>query len=101
MFGKLAEAKQKAEEIKQRLELITVEGKAENGLVSITATANKHIKHIHIDNSLMNTERKKELTDLLQVAIEQAMEQADKVSAAEMQHLMGSMLPGLSNLFGK
>ncbi|MES2558896.1 MAG: YbaB/EbfC family nucleoid-associated protein [Bacteroidota bacterium] len=101
MFGKLAEAQQKAEEIKNRLALISVEGETEGGLVKVSATGNKNITQIHIDNSLMKPERKEELEDLLMVAIERAMQQAENVSAAEMKNLMGSMMPGLGGLFGK
>lgn len=100
MFGKLAEAQQKAEEIKKRLELITVEGKAEG--ITVTATGNKNIKRISIDPSLLTPERKEEVEDLLVIAIERALQQAENVSAAEMKNLMGSMLPGgLGSLFGK
>lgn len=101
MFGKLAEAQQKAEEIKSRLSLITVEGVAEGGLVKVIATGNKNITNVHIDDSLMKPERKEELEDLLLVAIERALQQAENVSAAEMKNLMGSMMPGLGGLFGK
>lgn len=101
MFGKLAEAQQKAEEIKQRLALISVEGVAEGGLVKVIATGNKNISSVHISDDLMHPERKEELEELLLVAIERAMQQAENVSAAEMKNLMGSMMPGLGGLFGK
>jgi DNA-binding YbaB/EbfC family protein len=100
MFGKLAETQQKAEEIKKRLEAITVEGKAEG--VTIIATGNKTIKHVGIEPALLTPERKEELEELILVAIERAFQQAENVSAAEMKSLMGSMLPGgLGSLFGK
>lgn len=102
MFGKLAEAQQKAEEVKKRLELITVEGEADGGRVKVVSTGNRHIKSIRIDDSLLLPDRKEDLEELLLVAIERAMQQAENVSAAEMQSLMSSMLPGgLGNLFGK
>jgi DNA-binding YbaB/EbfC family protein len=101
MFGKLAEAQQKAEEIKNRLELISVEGIAGDETVKVIATGNKHIKQIQIDDSLMQVSKKEELEDLLLVAIERAMQQAENVSASEMKNLMGSMMPGLGGLFGK
>jgi DNA-binding YbaB/EbfC family protein len=101
MFGKLAEAQQKAEEIKNRLALITVEGIAGNGEVKVLATGNKNITNIQIADALMGVDKKEELEDLLVVAIERAMQQAENVSAAEMKSLMGSMLPGLGGMFGK
>jgi hypothetical protein len=34
------------------------------------------------------------------VAIENVLEQAENISAAEMKAMMGGMMPGLGNLFG-
>lgn len=99
MFGKLAEAKQKAEEIKQRLETVTVMGEAENGAVKVIANGNRRVQDIVIDDSLLND--KEQLQDILAVAINRAIENADKVSEAEMQALSSQLLPGLGNLFGK
>jgi len=99
MFGKFAEAQKKAEEIKQRLETITVEGEAENGAVKVTANANRKIQDIVIADALLAD--KEQLQDILAVAINRAIENADKVSEAEMKALSSELLPGLGNLFGK
>lgn len=101
MFGKLAEAQKKAEEIKNRLSTITVEGQAAGGAVKVSVDGNKKVKDIFIADALLSPDSKEELQDLLLVAIENAMEQAERVSAGEMQQLMGSMLPGLGGMFGK
>jgi nucleoid-associated protein EbfC len=101
MFGKLAEAQQKAEEIRTRLAAITVEGQAAGGAVTVLIDGNKKLKDITISDELLTPERKEELQDLLVVAVENGMEHAENVSAAEMRQLMGSMVPGgLANLFG-
>jgi nucleoid-associated protein EbfC len=99
MFGKLNEAKQKADEIKQRLETISVTGEAENGAVKVYATGNRKITDIFIDEKLMAD--REQLQDILTVAVNRALEQADKVSESEMQALTSQLLPGLGNLFGK
>ncbi len=98
MFGKLGEAKQKAEEMKLKLEAITVEGNAQG--VRVIANANKKIITINIAPELLNPANKEQLEDLLMLAIEQAMNQAENISAAEMRAMMGGMMPGLVNLFG-
>ena len=100
MFGKLAEAQKKAEEIKQRLAGVTVEGQAASGDVTITMDGNKKVKDVNIEMALMLPERKEELQDYLCIAIEDAINKADMVSANEMKNLMGG-LPGLGSLFGK
>lgn len=98
MFGKLNEAKQKADEIKQKLEAISVEGTAQG--ISIVANGNKKITSINIDSELLKSENKEQIEELLLIAIERAMEQAENIAAAEMRAMMGGMLPGLGNLFG-
>ncbi|MFZ4797458.1 MAG: YbaB/EbfC family nucleoid-associated protein [Bacteroidia bacterium] len=98
MFGKLGEAKQKAEEMKLKLEAISVEGNAQG--VKVIANANKKITAISIDSTLLNPENKEQIEDLLLVAIDNAMDQAENISAAEMRAMMGGMMPGLGNLFG-
>ncbi len=98
MFGKLNEAKQKAEEMKQKLEAITVEGNAQG--VKVTANANKKITSVNIDADLLKPENKEQVEDLLVIAIERALEQAENIASAEMRAMMGGMMPGLGNLFG-
>ena len=102
MFGKLAEAQQRAEEIKRKLDLIEVEGDAGNGKVKVIANANRKIKDVLISDEMMHPDRKEELQDLVQIAIDKAMKSADDVSQSEMQALMGSIMPGgLGSLLGK
>ena len=98
MFGKLSEAKQKAEEMKLKLAAITVEGNAHG--VKVIADANKKIIAINVATELLNPENKEQIENLLMVAIEHAMTQAENISAAEMKAMMGGMMPGLGNLFG-
>lgn len=101
MFGKLSEAQKRADEIKTRLAGITVEGDAAGGAVRAIVDGNKKVKDILIADALLSPDRKEELQDLLIVAIESAMEQAENVSASEMRQLMGSIMPGgLASLFG-
>lgn len=98
MFGKLGEAKQKAEEMKLKLEAITVEGNAQG--VKVIANANKKIISINIAPELLIPENKEQIEDLLLIAIENAMNQAENISAAEMKAMMGAIMPGMGNLFG-
>ncbi|MFN5885822.1 MAG: YbaB/EbfC family nucleoid-associated protein [Bacteroidota bacterium] len=99
MLDKFMDAQRKADEVKQRLETIMVEGEASNGLVKVTANGNRIIKDIVIADALMTPERKEELQDLILIACEKALQQAENVSQAEMMKLMGGM--NLGNLFSK
>lgn len=101
MFDKLFAAQQKAEEIKKRLDTISVFGEVENGAIKITATANKAITGISIDEKFLKNADKEELEELLLTAINKAMASAEQVSAAEMQASAQDMLGGLGGMFGQ
>ena len=104
MFDKLFEAKQKAEDLKKRLDGITVSGSAEGGKISVTATANKVVQSVTIDGDFLKSADKEELEELLIVAINKALEQAENLNQSEMAALSRDMLGGmggLGNLFGK
>lgn len=101
MFDKLFQAQQKAQEIKQRLGNISVFGEAEGGLIKVVATANKEIKEITIDPIFLSNADKEELEELLVVALNKAMTQAENVSQSEMSAASQDMLGGLGGLFNQ
>ncbi|MBE7178077.1 MAG: YbaB/EbfC family nucleoid-associated protein [Mucilaginibacter polytrichastri] len=101
MFDKILEAQKQAEEIKKRLETITVTGEAEGGKVIVESTAGKTIKNVRVDESLLSAENREELEDLLVVALNKALEQADRISATEMQAATQNMFGNLGNLFNQ
>lgn len=101
MFDKLFEAQQKADEVKKRLDGITVWGDAEGGKIRVTSNGNKVIQSITIDEEFLKSADKEELEELLQVAVNKALTQADNVSQTEMAALSKEMLGGLGGLFGK
>ena len=101
MFDKIMEAQAKAGEVKQRLDAITLTGTAEGGKITVNANGNKVIQSIHIDDDFFKDADKEELEELLLVAINKAMEQAENVSQSEMAAMTQQMFGGLGNLFGK
>jgi len=101
MFDKLMAAQQMAGEIKKRLDTISVYGEVEGGAIKITATANKAITAVEINEDFFKQADKEELEELLLTAINKAMTQAEQVSAAEMQAATQGMLGGLGGMFGQ
>lgn len=99
MFDKLMQAQQKAGEVKKRLEGITVSGSAEGGKITVTANGNKEIQSVMIDDDFFKDADKEQLEELLVIAINKAMEQADNVSQSEMATMTKEMFGGLGNLF--
>ena len=95
------EAQQKAGEIKKRLDAITVTGAAEGGKITVTANANKVVQSVVIDEAFLNDADREELEELLVVAVNKALQQADNVSQNEMVAATKDMFGGLGGLFGK
>ena len=100
MFDKLFEAQQKADEIKRRLDTISVSGEVEGGKIKVTSTANKRITNISIDPDYLASAETEELEELLVTAINKTLEQAEGVSQSEMQAVTRDMMGGLGGLFG-
>ncbi len=98
MFDKLFQVQQKAEEVKKRLDNITVSGEAEGGKIKVTSTGNKAITAIEIDESFLASTDKEALEELLVVAVNKAIELAENVHQAEMQSMSQDMLGGLGDL---
>lgn len=104
MFDKLFQAQQKAEEIKERLNNITVNGEAAGGKIKVSVTANKEVKEISIQEEFYDQIGKEELEELLTVAVNKALVLAENVSQTEMQAATKDMLGGLggmADLFNK
>ncbi|SKB72329.1 YbaB/EbfC family nucleoid-associated protein [Daejeonella lutea] len=100
MFDKLFEAQQKAEEIKKRLDTISVSSEVEGGKIKVTATANKRITNITINPDFLAAAEIEELEDLILTAINKTLDQSESVSQTEMQAATRDMMGGLGNLFG-
>ncbi|MGI4751934.1 MAG: YbaB/EbfC family nucleoid-associated protein [Janthinobacterium lividum] len=98
MFDKIFEAQQKADEVKKRLDGIMVSGNAENGKITVTANGNRIIQSISIDEDFFKSADREELEELLAVAVNKAVEQAENLNQTEMAALSQSMLGGLGDL---
>lgn len=82
MMGKLKETQQKIEETKKRLDTVLVDEKSNDGLLQVTLTANRKIKAITIDESLL--EDKEQLEDYLILVLNKAIEKATNVNETEL-----------------
>lgn len=93
MMSKLQDMKRKVEETKAKLDTLTVNGEADNGKVKVTVNGNRKVKSISIQEQLTTID-KEELEDLLIVALNRALEQAEKINEAEMAGAAKGILPG-------
>ncbi|MNE40633.1 Nucleoid-associated protein [compost metagenome] len=100
MMGKLRETQQKIEDTKKRLDTVLIDEQSNDGLLKVTLTANRKIKSITIDDSLL--EDKDQLEDYLILTLNKAIEKATNVNQAELDAVAKMdmpMIPGMDNLF--
>jgi hypothetical protein len=94
MMGKLQEMKQKADEIKFKMDNTLLSSEGAGGDIKITITGNRKIQSIDIASALQHGD-KQELEEQLIVALNRAIEKADKVNEEEMKNAAGGILPGM------
>ncbi|MDO6517998.1 hypothetical protein SAMN05421766_102758 [Zobellia uliginosa] len=100
MMGKLKETQQKVEETKKRLDTVSLEESSADGLVKVTITANREVKQIQIDDSLL--EDKEQLEDFLILTLNKAIAKATQVNEAELAAVAKEgmpNIPGMDSLF--
>jgi DNA-binding YbaB/EbfC family protein len=96
MMGKLKETQQKIEATKQRLDTVLIDEKSNDGLLKVTLTANRKIKSITIDESLL--EDKEQLEDYLILVLNKAIERATNVNEAELAAVAKEGMPNIPGM---
>ena len=99
MLGKLNEVKKTMDEIKARLETVSVEGEAGEGAVRVIMNGNKKIITVKIADKMLVAERREELEEFLILAINRAGEKSQQVSETEMKAAGKGLLPNIPGLF--
>ncbi|WP_291961077.1 YbaB/EbfC family nucleoid-associated protein [Maribacter sp.] len=100
MMGKLKETQKKVEETKKRLDTVSLEEKSNDGLISVTITANREVKKIVIDDSLLQD--KEQLEDYLILTLNKAIKNATNVNETELAAVAKDgmpNIPGMDSLF--
>lgn len=91
MMGKLQEIKQKTEETKAQLSTVFLEETSADGSVKITINANREIKSISIDDTLL--EDKEALEDFLILTLNKAIAKATEKNEAALAEVAKQGLP--------
>lgn len=100
MMGKLKETQEKVKATKERLNTVMVDEKSTDGLLHVTLTANREIKSISIDESLLGD--KEQLEDYLIITLNKAIEKATQVNETELGAVAKEgmpNIPGMDSLF--
>lgn len=100
MMGKLKETQEKVKATKERLNSVLIDETSSDGKLKVTLTANREIKSIEVDDSLM--ENKEQLEDYLILTLNKAIEKATNVNEAELAAVAKDgmpNIPGMDSLF--
>ena len=95
LMGNLGPMKEAMDKSKQKLDTITVKGEAEGGMVTVYANGNRRITEININQKLMDDGDKEAIEELVQLALNKALEHADSVNEMEMASAARNMMPGM------
>ena len=96
MMGKLKETQEKMKQAKARLEHILVDEASQDGRIKITLTANREIKSVQIDDSLLQD--KEELEDFLVMTLNKAIAKADKIQETELSSVAKEGMPNIPGM---
>ncbi|ALM48099.1 hypothetical protein AMR72_03830 [Flavobacterium psychrophilum] len=96
MMGKLKETQQKIEDTKKRLDTVLVDEQSNDGLLKVTITANRNIRSLAIDDSLL--EDKEQLEDYLVLVLNKAIAKATAVNEAELAAVTKEGMPDIPGL---
>jgi hypothetical protein len=97
MMKQAAQLQSKMQELQAELDRIEVEGSAGGGMVAVRLTAKGELKGVKIDDSLVKSDEKEILEDLLVAAHADARRKAEEVMQDKMKGLTGGLQlpPGL------
>lgn len=96
MMGKLKETQKKVEETKERLHTVLLDEKSNDEKLKVTITANRTIKNIDIDDSLL--EDKEMLEDYLILTLNKAIERATTVHETEVAAVAKAGMPNIPGM---
>ena len=97
LMKQATELKSKMEAMQAELERLEIEGVAGGGLVAITVSGKGDVRGVHIDDSLLKSDQKEILEDLIVAAHADARRKLEATLQEKMQALTGDLPlpPGL------
>tara|TARA_Y100001968_G_C19346330_1_gene712226 strand:+ start:108 stop:434 length:327 start_codon:yes stop_codon:yes gene_type:complete len=95
MIKKAQKLQEKMQAAQNELVNIEAEGQAGGGLVVVTSNGKKEIKSIKIDNEILN-EDVEMVEDLILVAVNQALSNAQEMADEKIKSVTGGMMGGMN-----
>ena len=91
MMKQAQELQNKMSEAQKKVEQLEAEGSSGGGLIKIIIDGKNLVKSLHIDDSLINSEEKEILEDLIVAAFNDAKEKIQKRISDEMSSITGGI----------
>ncbi len=95
-MGKLQAAQQKMEEVKNRLDGITVIGEAQG--VKVVINGNKVVTNIDIPQVIIEDKDKEQIEELILLATNRGLESADNIAQSENASALKGVLPNIPGM---
>ncbi len=96
MTGKFKETQEKVKQTKERLNTVSLKEESSDGLLGVTLTANRTIKAIDIDDSLLQD--KEQLEDYLILTLNKAIEKASQIQEQELAAVAKEGMPNIPGM---
>ncbi len=98
MMGKVKEMQARLKEAQDKLDTLIVHGEAGAGMVKATVNGKKKVLAIEVDASILSTQDKVLMQDLVVAAVNKAMEEAEVRAREELRKSTEGMLPQVPGL---
>ena len=96
MMGKLKDTQEKIKATKERLNTVLIDEQSSDSKLKVTLTANRVIKEITIDESLLQD--KEQLEDYLILVLNKAIERATNVNEVELAAVAKEGMPNIPGM---
>ena len=96
MMGKLKEAQAKVAVTKQRMNTVLIDEKSSDSMLKVTITANRELKHIEIDDCLL--ENKTLLVESLILTLNKAIDKATTINEREIAAVASEGMPKIPGM---
>ena len=96
MMGKLKEARAKVAATKQRMNTVLIDEKSSDSFLKVTITANRELKHIEIDDCLL--QNKIQLVESLILTLNKAIDKATTINEREIAAVASEGMPKIPGM---
>ncbi len=96
MLGKLKETQEKVKATKERMNTVILDEQSPDQLLKVSITANRTIKSIAIDDSLLQD--KEQLEDYLILTLNKAIEKATTINETELAAVAKEGMPNIPGM---